>query len=81
VLRDWSEARHYSQVREARSQLARWHYDLTKPEYREAFVRWNKHPDNWQQMLATWQDASGAGGRRVRSAIHSSSIATPRRET
>ena len=57
VLRDWAEAQDDHQVREARRQLRRWHREMTAGQHAEQFTAWQKHPDNWQQMIQTWEAA------------------------
>lgn len=60
MLCEWAEAekRFYSEVRSAHRRLMVYHLDLLKPDNAGAFARWREHPDNWQQMLRTWEAAT-----------------------
>ncbi|MEI6779028.1 MAG: tetratricopeptide repeat protein, partial [Chloroflexales bacterium] len=57
VLWDWAENHDRRAINEARRRLRRWHSDMTQAAHAEAFAAWRSHPDNWQQMINTWDAA------------------------
>ncbi|HEU4328887.1 MAG TPA: tetratricopeptide repeat protein [Roseiflexaceae bacterium] len=57
VLWDWAEQRAYAEVRAARRRLADWHAGFGAEVGAEDFAASRTHPDNWQQLLQTWQGA------------------------
>ncbi|NJN66505.1 MAG: tetratricopeptide repeat protein [Chloroflexaceae bacterium] len=60
ALCEWAEAekRFYSEVRSAHRRLIAYHLDRFSPNNAAALAHWQEHPDNWQQMLRTWEEAT-----------------------